>query len=91
MCGLPLGDPSLTSGGAAMVNLLGDEWAGGDPDWAAALARPGAHLHLYGKAEPRPGRKMGHLTLAADSADEAAEQALAARAAARRAGPPDEQ
>ena len=91
VCGLPLGDPSLTSGGAAMVNLLGDEWAGGDPDWAAALARPGAHLHLYGKAEPRPGRKMGHLTLAADSADEAAEQALAARAAARRAGPPDEQ
>ena len=91
VCGLPLGDPSLTSGGAAMVNLLGDEWAGGAPDWAAALARPGAHLHLYGKAEPRPGRKMGHLTLAADSADEAAEQALAARAAARRAGPPDEQ
>jgi 5-(carboxyamino)imidazole ribonucleotide synthase len=91
VCGLPLGDPSLTSGGAAMVNLLGDEWAGGDPDWAAALARPGAHLHLYGKAEPRPGRKMGHLTLAADSADEAAELALAARAAARRAGPPDEQ
>ena len=91
VCGLPLGDPSLTSGGAAMVNLLGDEWVGGDPDWVAALARPGAHLHLYGKAEPRPGRKMGHLTLAADSADEAAEQALAARAAARRAGPPDEQ
>ncbi|MFN8021773.1 MAG: 5-(carboxyamino)imidazole ribonucleotide synthase [Acidimicrobiales bacterium] len=91
VCGLPLGDASLTSGGAAMVNLLGDDWAGGDPDWAAALASPGAHLHLYGKAEPRPGRKMGHLTVTADSAERAAALATAARAAARRASSTDGQ
>ena len=61
--------------GAAMVNLLGDEWAGGEPAWDAALAMPGVKLHLYGKREPRPGRKMGHLTALAQSAEAA--QALA--------------
>lgn len=85
VCGLPLGDPSLVGGGAAMVNLLGDEWAGGDPDWAAALADPGAHLHLYGKAEPRPGRKMGHLTTLAASPAAAAALATALRLRARQA------
>lgn len=88
VCGLPLGDPSLTAGGAAMVNLLGDEWAGGAPDWAAALSEPGAHLHLYGKSEPRPGRKMGHLTATAATPDAAAELALALRSRARRAPGP---
>ncbi|WP_336486158.1 5-(carboxyamino)imidazole ribonucleotide synthase [Methylobacterium nigriterrae] len=59
VCGWPLGDASRTGGMAVeMHNLIGDE-AGG---WAEILARPGAHLHLYGKGEARPGRKMGHVT-----------------------------
>ena len=53
---------------AAMANLLGDVWAGGDPRWEAALALPEVKLHLYGKSEPRPGRKMGHLTATATAA-----------------------
>ena len=49
---------------AAMVNLLGDLWAGGEPRWDAALRLdPGVSLHLYGKQSRRPGRKMGHLTV----------------------------
>jgi len=79
VCGLPLGVPTMARP-AAMVNLLGDLWAEGEPDWDAALALPGVALHLYGKDDPRAGRKMGHLTVVADSADEAAERALAARA-----------
>ena len=81
LCGLPLGDPRLLSP-AAMVNLLGDIWAHGEPAWDRALAVPGVRLHLYGKAEPRPGRKMGHLTCTAESAGRALELALAAREAA---------
>jgi 5-(carboxyamino)imidazole ribonucleotide synthase len=80
MCGLPLGSTRLLSP-VAMVNLLGDLWASGEPRWAKALEVPGVRLHLYGKAEARPGRKMGHLTCVADSADEAlagAEKALSA-------------
>lgn len=77
--GLPLGDVSITAGGAVMVNILGDawRWSGDDcvgtPNWAALLAEPRAHLHLYGKKEPRPGRKMGHFTVTADSPDAALE------------------
>ncbi len=78
VCGLSLGDPSLIKP-AAMVNLLGDLWADGEPDWAAALAMPGVKLHLYGKSDPRPGRKMGHITALADTVDEAAAKAIAAR------------
>ncbi|MFM8532335.1 MAG: 5-(carboxyamino)imidazole ribonucleotide synthase [Acidimicrobiia bacterium] len=78
VCGLSLGDPSLIKP-AAMVNLLGDIWADGEPDWAAALAIPGVKLHLYGKRDPRPGRKMGHITALADTVDEAAAKAIAAR------------
>ena len=70
VCGLPLGSTTQHRP-AAMINLLGDVWAGGDPQWAAALAVPGVALHLYGKAEPRTGRKMGHLTVQADTLDEA--------------------
>jgi len=70
VCGLPLGDVSpLTS--AVMFNLLGELWANGEPDWSPLFALPGASLHLYGKAEARPGRKMGHLTLRALSVREA--------------------
>ncbi|MFN7979446.1 MAG: 5-(carboxyamino)imidazole ribonucleotide synthase [Vicinamibacterales bacterium] len=80
ICGLPLGAPTLLRP-AAMANLLGDVWAGGEPNWAAALAVPDVKLHLYGKADPRPGRKMGHLTALADSVDDAVARVLAARAA----------
>ena len=73
---------------AAMVNLLGDLWAEGEPDFAAALDVPEVSLHLYGKAEARPGRKMGHLTALADTSDLAAGRALAARAALTHDGPP---
>jgi 5-(carboxyamino)imidazole ribonucleotide synthase len=79
ICGLPLG-PADQPRPAAMANLLGDLWQKGEPDWAAALAMPGATLHLYGKDDPRPGRKMGHITVVADTADEAIDKALAARA-----------
>ena len=79
VCGLPLGSPAQPRP-AAMVNLLGEVWSNGEPDWDAALAVPGAALHLYGKGDPRPGRKMGHITVVADTAEEAAERALAARA-----------
>src|SRR5688572_2649193 len=77
-CGLPLGSTEIRRP-AAMAQLLGDLWAGGEPDWAAALALPDVKLHLYGKAEPRPGRKMGHLTALADTPADAAQLALRAR------------
>ena len=81
LCGLPLGGADLVTP-AAMVNLLGDLWAGGEPDWEAALrADPGAKLHLYGKRTPSPGRKMGHLTVLDPDPDSALCRALAARRA----------
>ena len=78
MCGLPLGSTALVRP-AAMANLLGDLWSRGEPRWDAALALPHVVLHLYGKRDPRPGRKMGHLTALADSAAAAADHVLAAR------------
>ncbi len=70
ICGLPLGSTELLRP-AAMANLLGDVWENGEPNWSEALKLPEVKLHLYGKASARPGRKMGHLTAMADSADEA--------------------
>jgi 5-(carboxyamino)imidazole ribonucleotide synthase len=75
LAGLPMGDPRLHEC-AVMVNLLGDVWfdAGGaqrEPDWAAVLRQPQAKLHLYGKAEARRGRKMGHVTCVGATLDEA--------------------
>ena len=78
VCGLSLGDTAQIKP-AAMVNLLGDLWINGEPDWAAALAVPDVKLHLYGKAEARVGRKMGHITALGETVDEAAAKALAAR------------
>ena len=69
---------------AAMLNLLGDLWQNGEPDWQALLAFADAKLHLYGKHEARPGRKMGHLTVTADTTSAALEVGLAARAALQR-------
>lgn len=70
ICGLPLGSTELLRP-AAMANLLGDVWANGEPRWAEALRLPEVKLHLYGKSSARAGRKMGHLTAMANSADEA--------------------
>ncbi len=86
ICGLPLGSNRMVSPGA-MVNLLGDVWESGEPDWDALRRFPEVHLHLYGKQSPRRGRKMGHLTVLAPTAEEAAEYAAAARRALRRGGP----
>lgn len=80
VCGLPLGATKLRVGGAAMVNLLGDIWDS-DPKWNQALAIDGVELHLYGKAEPKSKRKMGHLTATAPTAAQAAELAERARIA----------
>ena len=80
LCGLPLGDPSQHTP-AVMVNLLGDIWTGGDPRWEEVLKHPGAHLHLYGKREARPGRKMGHVTICEDSVERALQVATEIRVA----------
>ncbi|MGI9115372.1 MAG: 5-(carboxyamino)imidazole ribonucleotide synthase [Chthoniobacterales bacterium] len=79
VCGLPLGAVDLLRP-SAMANLLGDLWRGAEPQWAAALALPNVHLHLYGKHEARPRRKMGHLTAVANSPAEAARLVRDARA-----------
>jgi 5-(carboxyamino)imidazole ribonucleotide synthase len=80
VCGLPLGSTELLRS-AAMANLLGDLWRGGEPNWRAACAFPDVKLHLYGKLVPRPGRKMGHLTGLAATAAAASQLVCAARAA----------
>jgi 5-(carboxyamino)imidazole ribonucleotide synthase len=71
---LPLGDVRQHSP-CVMLNILGDVWFDGEtlrsPAWDQVLALPSAHLHLYGKAEPRPGRKMGHITFVASSMEQA--------------------
>lgn len=83
LCALPLGAPDLLSP-VVMINLLGDLWSGGPPRWEAALALPGVKLHLYGKMEPRPGRKMGHLNCLASSPAAALRLARDAHAALTR-------
>jgi 5-(carboxyamino)imidazole ribonucleotide synthase len=85
ICGLPLGGVDLRP--AAMANLLGDLWfveeRRCEPEWQAALAAEGVKLHLYGKREPRVGRKMGHLTAVAQTVEEAERRVLSAREALR--------
>ncbi len=78
LCGVPLGATQLHCP-AVMVNLLGEMWASGEPSWEHVLRHPGAKLHLYGKAEARPGRKMGHYTVLADSGEAALAVALEAK------------
>jgi 5-(carboxyamino)imidazole ribonucleotide synthase len=78
VCGLPLGSTALLRP-AAMANLLGDLWRGGEPDWAGVAAMENVKIHLYGKLEARPGRKMGHLTALGRTVDEAERDVLAAR------------
>ncbi|HSV63049.1 MAG TPA: 5-(carboxyamino)imidazole ribonucleotide synthase [Chthoniobacterales bacterium] len=86
VCGLSLGSKQILRP-AAMANLLGDIWSDGEPDWAASLAVPGVHLHLYGKHHPRPRRKMGHLTALAENAEAAIAAVSKARAALQRPTP----
>ncbi len=79
MTGMPLGNPQAHSA-SIMLNLLGDLWFNAqgqyeEPDWPAVLAIPGAHLHLYGKSEARVGRKMGHVTVVAQTLAQAKPQA----------------
>jgi 5-(carboxyamino)imidazole ribonucleotide synthase len=87
VCGLPLGSTRQLAP-AAMANLLGDLWADGEPDFAAAAAFSNVKLHVYGKAMPRPGRKLGHLTALAQTTEEATRLVLAARASMSRAARP---
>ena len=90
LAGLPLTAPRQHSA-ALMLNLLGELWSDGaggcsrTPPWADVLTLPGTHLHLYGKTEARPGRKMGHLSVTAAAADDARRTAAEA---ARRLGLP---
>lgn len=85
VCGLPLGPIDLLSP-TAMVNLLGDLWEQGTPDWEAVMAIDKTHLHLYGKPEARPGRKMGHLTSFGNTRDEAKDRAINARTQLKQKG-----
>ncbi len=73
---LPFGSTELLKP-TVMINLLGDVWAKGEPDWAALLANPNVKLHLYDKGEARPGRKMGHFTVLGDDIDTTLEAAEA--------------
>lgn len=85
MAGLPLTQPRQHSA-SCMLNLLGDLWlrgpdgAAATPPWDQVLRLPGCHLHLYGKASPKPGRKMGHLNVTAASPEAVRATALQAAA-----------
>ncbi|MBV8816866.1 MAG: 5-(carboxyamino)imidazole ribonucleotide synthase [Acidobacteriaceae bacterium] len=78
VCGLPLGGVDQFEP-AAMANLLGDLWNDGEPDWIGAASIPNVKIHLYGKTEPRPGRKMGHLTALAPTVEQAIADVTRAR------------
>jgi 5-(carboxyamino)imidazole ribonucleotide synthase len=80
VCGLSLGSTAFYRP-AAMANLLGDIWSSCQPNWPAVFHDRNVKLHLYGKAEPRPGRKMGHLTAMAESIVSAKDAVLHARKA----------
>ena len=79
ICGLPLGSARLLAPAAAMANLLGELWEDGEPNWAAATRFGDVKLHLYGKSEPRRGRKMGHMTAMGRTVDEALDRVISAR------------
>ncbi len=71
--------PVTLRSAAACANLLGDLWEGGAPDFSPLFAEAGTYLHLYGKSEARPGRKMGHLTVLDHSGKSAARRAAELR------------
>ena len=74
LCGFRPGKTDLVSP-AVMVNILGDAWQQGEPEWNELLKNPGVFLHLYGKKEPRNGRKMGHFTCTGEKVEDLLEQA----------------
>lgn len=78
LCGLPHGSTRLTQA-AVMTNILGELWKNGDPAWDRILSNPQAKLHLYGKHEAKPGRKMGHFTVLADTIEAALQQSAQIR------------
>lgn len=80
LCGLALGDTRLLAP-VVMVNLLGEAWQHGQPQWERVFNVPEAKLHLYGKHEARDGRKMGHYTMLGATADAALQKALIVRSA----------
>jgi 5-(carboxyamino)imidazole ribonucleotide synthase len=80
ICHLPLGSTELLRP-AAMANLLGDIWQPGEPQWSQLCRFDDVKLHLYGKLQPRPGRKMGHLTVLESTPDAALQRVAAARQA----------
>ncbi|HEY1765464.1 MAG TPA: 5-(carboxyamino)imidazole ribonucleotide synthase [Opitutaceae bacterium] len=86
LCGLPLG-PAEARSPTVMVNVMGEAWkwhegsVAGEPNWLAILAEPRAKLHLYGKPEPRPGRKMGHFSVVGEELEETFALALRLKAA----------
>jgi 5-(carboxyamino)imidazole ribonucleotide synthase len=84
LVGEPLGDPSMTCSAVAMVNILGERWANGEPLFELAGGDSSTHLHLYGKKDARAGRKMGHLTVTGDHADAVVHNAVALRQALTR-------
>jgi 5-(carboxyamino)imidazole ribonucleotide synthase len=77
----PLGDCKQLFGGVAMANLLGDLWTSGEPLWSSLSNDPRITVHMYGKKNPRPGRKMGHITAVAETPHEALQLVLEARSA----------
>lgn len=79
ICALPLGSTTLLGTAAAMANLLGELWEDGEPNWAAASRFNDVKLHLYGKTNPRRGRKMGHMTTIGRTVDEALDRVISAR------------
>jgi 5-(carboxyamino)imidazole ribonucleotide synthase len=79
LVGMPLGDTAMTHPAVAMVNLLGDRWANGEPDFARAAGDASAHVHLYGKSEAKPGRKMGHITVTGSEVESIASHAAKLR------------
>ena len=87
MAKLPLGDAALHCP-AVMVNILGDAWHAGEPNWQALLAHPRVKLHLYGKREPHPGRKMGHYTVLGEDLEQNLKLALELQRALHEAATP---
>ncbi|HVW64459.1 MAG TPA: 5-(carboxyamino)imidazole ribonucleotide synthase [Nitrosospira sp.] len=75
LCGIPLGSTAMR-GTAVMVNILGDLWRKGEPPWQEVLRHPNVKLHLYGKLAARPGRKMGHYTVLAETIEAGLQLAL---------------
>ena len=84
LVGKSLGDPTMTCGAVAMVNLLGDRWTHGEPLFDTVVANSSTHVHLYGKKAARPGRKMGHLTITGDDVDVVTDIAASLRTAITR-------